>query len=365
LRNPRSDRQLDRSLPATAPPARLLPGPCLRGLLAALALSVVAPSARAEAPPADALAEARAQFVHGTELVKKTQWAEALAAFEQSASRRPHAVTTFNIAVCERAIGRYTRARKMLLLALEQGGTAGRELPESLAVEAKTYLDEINRLLPRARVRLEPANADLAVDGRPLEALAPTASDTGAASRLVLVAGVRAPDRGEPPPSASFELLLDPGAHVITLSRKGFADAVVNRSFAPGSTTDLELYLDRLPATLHIASDRPNAIVTIDGTDVGATPASVSRPGGSYQIVVKKKGFTSYASQIVVRSGEELSLSARLPPEKPAITARWWFWTGAAVSVSGAVTATYFATRPDPQRPPLDGGGLGWNIDLR
>ena len=319
-----------------------------------------APPAHAE-PPSDVL-DARAEFVRGAELVRKAQWADALAAFERSASLRPHAVTTFNMAVCERAIGHYTRARKALLAALEQSEAASpRELPESLATEAKGYLDEIERLLPRVRVKLEPGNADIAVDGRPLEPAA--LHDAG--EPPVLFAGVRAPGRGEPPPSARFDILLDPGPHLVTLSRKGFADALVNKTVAPGSTSDLELALDRLPATLRIAADRSAAIVTIDGKDVGAAPVDISRPGGRYQIVVQKDGFVPYSTQVVVRPGEELRLNARLPPSTPALTQRWWFWTGAAALVAGAVVATYVASRPEPQRPPLDGGGLGWTIDLR
>lgn len=39
------------------------------------------------------------------------------------------------------------------------------------------------------------------------------------------------------------------------------------------------------------------------------------------------------------------------------LTQRWWFWTG--VVVAGAAITTYALTRPDPERPAVNGGGLG------
>src|SRR5262249_26574917 len=57
---------------------------------------------------------ARALYLEGVENVQKSQWAEALFAFESSAKLRPHATTTFNVGACERALGRYARAQATL-----------------------------------------------------------------------------------------------------------------------------------------------------------------------------------------------------------------------------------------------------------
>ena len=53
---------------------------------------------------------------------------------------------------------------------------------------------------------------------------------------------------------------------------------------------------------------------------------------------------------------------ATLKLHKPSIVTRWWFWTAAAAVVAGATITTYALTRPAPERPPLDGGGLGWAV---
>src|SRR5512143_2083153 len=74
----------------------------------------------------EATQQARTEFVRGTDFVNHAQWAEALAAFERSAKLKPHAVATYNIAACERALGHYTRARQALRDALAQNDAAQR-----------------------------------------------------------------------------------------------------------------------------------------------------------------------------------------------------------------------------------------------
>ena len=132
--------------------------------------------------------------------------------------------------VCERALGQYTRARRTLLQALEDDRAAGGgQLAESLTTQAKAFVKEIDGLLVRVSIQLVPSAAAIAVDGRPLE------PSVDAAGARVMVAGTRPPAPGSRAPGKSFQVILDPGAHVLTLTRKGFADVVINRSFAPGS----------------------------------------------------------------------------------------------------------------------------------
>lgn len=63
-----------------------------------------------------------------------------------------------------------------------------------------------------------------------------------------------------------------------------------------------------------------------------------------------------------VLPGQSLNVSATLREDKPALTQRWWFWTGVGVVVAGAAITTYALTRPDPERPAINGGGLGWAV---
>jgi hypothetical protein len=304
------------------------------------------------ASAADPLAEARQRFVEGAALVKNAQWAEAEAAFEQSARLHPHAVTTFNLGACERAMGRYTRARSLFERALAEHTAGTGKLPEALVEEARGLEAELDRLLSRVEVTVDPPDAALAVDGRPLQATTPG----------VLVAGLLPPGPGTPPPSGKFTLLVDPGSHVLTLQQKGFSEVAVNKTFAPGAQAQLLLQLDRLPATLHVAANREGAVVSVDGKDVGAVPVEVERPAGSYRVTVDKSGYARYEARVAVRPGEAANLMATLEAKKAPIYKKWWFWSAAAVVVAGVAVGTYFGTRQPPQ---LDGGGLQWTIKLR
>lgn len=311
-----------------------------------------APDTNADAPE---VVQARKLFLQGVDLVKAAQWAGALAAFEKSEAIKPHATTTFNIAACERAMGRYTRARLHLASALSRNRDNPGELAPSLEQEAEGLMHQIDGILARVDIQLDPRSAAISVDGSPLHAVQ-------RAKGTVYVAGIEKPGRGRVLGPAKFRAELDPGAHVITLSRKGYTDAVVNRVFAPGSTTALPLVLARLPATLDISSNVRGALVTVNHRDLGPVPVTVRRLAGTYRVVVSKEGYEPYEAQVLVHAGEHSNLRARLVEEKIPITKRWWFWTGAAVVVAGGAAATYALTRPAPSPPPYDGGTTGWVV---
>lgn len=318
---------------------------------------LAAGTARADDADAPEVVEARAAFVKGTDLAKRSQWAEALASFTKSAELRPHAVTTYNLAICHRAMGNYTLARETFERALtDSNATQPPQMPAPLVAEAKTYTTEIDGLLVTANVRLSPANAAIAVDGRPL----------AVRSDGLLVAGVRPPGQGEPPPAGDFRLSLNPGTHVFTVSRSGFADAVVNKTMTPGSTVALKLELDKLPATIHVASSQEGAVVAVNGLDIGIAPLDVSRPAGTYRVIVRKSGFKTYDQQLAVQPGQEIELRAPLAKEESSLTSRWWFWTAAGVLVTGVAVGTYALTRTETtNQQPIDGGGLGWAAKIK
>lgn len=315
-------------------------------------------TAAAPAEAAPDVAKARELFMRGTALVRAAQWAEALAAFEQSHELRPHPITIYNMGACERALGRYTVARARLQRALDGERGVGGRLPESLRAEAKAYMAEIERLLVRVQLTVAPTDAEVAIDGRPLAVV------DGAGGAKVFVAGLRPPGRGEVLPAGGALVVLDPGTHLLTLSRKGFSDELVTRTFKPGTQHKLALNLDELPAKVLVSSNQQRARVRIDLFDVGYAPVEVERPSGMYTVVVEKPGFAAYETSVRVNPGEVADIKARLSPTP--ITQKWWFWTAAGVLVTGAVVGTYFATRSDPapKQAPPDGGTLDWALEV-
>jgi hypothetical protein len=287
------------------------------------------------------------------------QWADALGAFESSAKIRPHPVTTYNIAYCHRALGQYALAREVFARALAENDAAGGSaLADAFVSNSRAFIDEIDRLLAMVTFQLNPPNVLVTVDGRPL---APRSNDGS-----LFAAGIRPAGPGEAVPVGKFRVLVDPGAHVFTFARAGFADAVVNRTLVAGARIEMKLELDRLPASLRIESTPAGSAVSIDDLDVGVTPVELSRPAGAYRVVVRKSGYEPYATQIELRAGQSADLRAPLKKHDVALTQRWWFWTGAAAVVGGVAVATYALTRGESTtQAPVDGGGLGWAVKLR
>lgn len=315
------------------------------------------PAARADDDPK----AARDEFVRGAQLVKDADWAGALAAFETSARLKSHPVTTYNIGACLRAMGQYTRARSSFATALEESGkTPGHDLSPGLAEEIRRYVAELDRLLATLELVITPDEALIAIDGRPLEQAPPSLS--AARGGTTLVAGTLAPGPAQAAPKGHFRVVVDPGTHVITLSRPGFADAVDKQTLVPGATVERKLELDRLPAQIRVTSNFTGAQVLVNEADVGLTPLQISRPAGKYHVVVKKPGFVVFDTNTSADPGQDLKVTATLREDKPALTQRWWFWTGVGVVVAGAAVSTYALTRPDPERPALNGGGLGWSV---
>ncbi len=322
-----------------------------RYAVAALGLLVVtsATPARADDDPK----AAREEFVRGAQLVKEADWAGALAAFEASARLKSHPVTTYNIGACLRAMGQYTRARKSFAAALDESGKApGLDLSPGLAEETRRYVADLDRLLATLDLVITPEDALVSIDGRPLE-------PRGAAT---FVAGTLPLGPAKAAPKGRFKVIVDPGSHVITLSRSGFADAVDKETLLPGTTLEKKLQLDRLPAQIRVTSNFVGAQVLVNEADVGLTPVEINRPAGKYHVVVKKPGYLVFDTSTNADPGQNLNVSATLREDKPALTQRWWFWTGVGVVVAGAAITTYALTRPDPERPAVNGGGLGWAV---
>ena len=305
--------------------------------------------------------EAQAAFKEGTRLVGEARWAEALAAFERAQEALPHAITLYNVGVCERALGRYTAARSTFERTLEEDASGRTTLPARLREDVRGYQREIDGLLARVEIDVTPTGSRLAVDGRPVTFI-PSASSKSP----IAVAGLRPAGTGEAIPSGSFVLELDAGRHVLTFSRPGHSDGVVARDFRSGKAPPLRLSLDELPATIAITADQPGALVTVDGRDLGPVPLTVQRPAGPLRVIVEKDGFLASETTLDLRAGESASYRATLPIDEPSVVETWWFWTSAAAAVAGVAVGSYFLAReePEPVRATIGGGTLGWRVPL-
>lgn len=200
---------------------------------ALICFTLLCPATTAHADePADKVVAARTAFERGATFASEERWGDALEAFSQSASLRPHATTTYNIGYCERALGHATRAKKYFALALVQD-QASSELTPDLRAATKKYLDEVRAQLATPRLTI-PADAAISIDGRPLEATA----DGGH-----WLAGTRTPGPGERVTKQTFVVEIDAGAHELVVSATDGRSKVVHEYFPPGSTKALILEL--------------------------------------------------------------------------------------------------------------------------
>jgi hypothetical protein len=304
--------------------------------------------ARADEDPA------RTAFREGAALIEQTEWSSALSAFERSLAIRPHALTLYNIGVCQRFLGRSTLARATLRRALERAEASG-EMPTLFLEQTRAYLAEVESKLARLTLRVSPPTARVTIDGRPL---AP--SDRAG----VLVAGVAEVGEGRPVGGERVEVLVDPRPVVLTFSLEGHDTIELKKEPKPSSQEEVRVSMTEQPASIVVASSVAGSVVRVDRVDVGIAPVSISRPPGEHVVSIITEGYVPYESKLTLKPGQVFPLDAQLSPEKPGLTKKWWFWTGSAVLLAGVGIATYFIVRPSPQRAATDAGGLGWVAEV-
>lgn len=326
------------------------------GSVMLLSLSAVTGSVCAETPPDsettdtavdEATERGRQAVLRGLKLAKSEQWGDALAAFEQAAAARDAPLVQYNIAYCQRALGRYVAARRTAKQILAAPGGLSTGYVEDL----KGYVSEFDAVVVRVEITMVPKTAALTIDGHPLEKSGEvyvTGKSGGAAATIA---------------TQPFSVLLDPGSHVFLARREGHQDVVVQRSFRPGQRDTLDLRLDEMPATVVIKSQPTDAIIRVDEHEVGVAPATFERPPGKYRVEVYKDEYETYSTQLDLAAGQRAELTAELLPYETPVYERWWFWTSLVGAVATGVVTAVVATLPEPVPPDYQTGSSGWLVD--
>jgi len=310
----------------------------LLGALLAVTLPTVPAAAQdvaqeaAEAAP-DPRVEAQPIFNAGLELVAQQRWAEALDRFLAAFAIFESPTIAFNIGYCQRALGHYVEALATFegFLAMELSGLAESRVPEArdLVRELEARLATLTIEVPEA----ERPGLELLVDGRAVDAS-----------------------------GATISLRVDPGAHTVHARRDGYAPLFVDHELGPGETERVEVRLAERPARLMVSSNVALAEVFLDGEAIGAVPFDSEITPGRHELEVQSEDYLPHRTVLDVASGDTARVEADLSEEPTPIYARWWFWTGIAVVVAGAVVATWALTRPEAEAPPYDGGNLDWVV---
>lgn len=140
-------------------------------LAALLACSLGAPSAFAQAKKATPAEQqqARTLFDEGIGLSDDGKWAEALEVFQKSDAIVHSATVRFNIAVTQRALGRYIDAKHTLAQIIADSESNVLPVKPALRKDVDKLLGEVQAKIVHASLRKSPADAEVQIDGGPAE----------------------------------------------------------------------------------------------------------------------------------------------------------------------------------------------------
>lgn len=356
--------------------------------IAALLLGLATAAPALGAPPApaptvrDALSvDARSKFDEGSQLYKAARYAEARDAFFASYAMSGDARILYNVAVCEKALGRYASAIALLKKSLT---TTERQLSPEYTQRAIEAVATLSRYVAFVTVESLIDGSAIAVDGAPLRE-SPMALDPGThtfvatkdgydpASASVVVKGgdtprvVLAPTPSAKPGVAKITCLgvvrcevrvgdevlgqapvsfsRGPGSYLVRATVDGRAWSEQKVDLQNGRTIEIAL-VGRAPplAHLRVTTDRTDDTVVVDGARTSRSGADIELAPGEHHVVISRPDGTTKSFDLLLRDNETRDLRVALDEKKGGISA-WWFVGGGAV-LAGAASAIYFATRP-------------------
>ncbi len=157
-------------------------------------------------------------------------------------AQKPRPRTVYQIATCERLLGRVTRARKDYRRALAMNDGLD-DIPPDVAADVKVVLAALEKRVARLHLTLQPEHAKLSVDGAPVELVGLVDGES------VLVAHTLAPsNEGSWTPIGPFTVEVDPGTRVLTVSETEYYTAARVFTFEDGQERTAQIGLTQPPA---------------------------------------------------------------------------------------------------------------------
>ena len=136
-------------------------------------------------------------------------------------------------------------------------------------------------------------------------------------------------------------LQLDSGPATVEVLAEGFFDWRRKLELKGGATTVLvaQLGTKSTSGILRVSALTPGTRVRIDEAPASSAPAEAIVLAGVHRVVIHADGYDDRETNVVVGAGETKEVTLE-PEKRPALTSRWWFWTGVGVVVVAA-TVTY------------------------
>jgi hypothetical protein len=335
-------------------------------------------SLRDELPP-----DARTKFDEARRLYRKSRFSEAREAFLAAYAKSGEPRVLYNVAVCDKALGRYAGAITTLRRSLAGGEST---LPSSYRARVEESIRTLSRYV--ATVTIETTEgATVTVDGEPVRDLVvplDTGTHTIAASRpgyepasqeITVSAGttervvltlVAIPQVGtakiaciaterceirvgeESVGRAPLSITRSPGSYTVraVVDGRTWDERVIE--IAAGSVIDVAL-ASRPPAMarLRVMTDHPDDAVIVDGQRIGTGSVERELPPGEHRVFIARPGGATKAIDILLRDNETRDLRVTLGEQRrSAGISPWWFVAGGVLAAGAATAAVVVATQP-------------------
>jgi hypothetical protein len=353
----------------------------LRILAVVLSVCTIATSASAEPPVRDALSgEARESFDEGARLYRDKRPAQAREAFAAAYAKSNDPRVLFNVAVCEKALGRYARAVSTLERSLSLiDPNQNREYAE----RARNAISTISQYVGKVVIDSKTEGVSIAIDGEPVRERVVTLeigehviearregfeSETRkvalAAGETVAVAfALKAIEQKSSasiacPEAPSCVIEVDgerlgqgpvafngaPGAYTVRATVGGQPYAQERLQLEAGHTAKVSLAGRQLPR-LRVSTDRNEDAISVDGVFRGNGSIEIDLFPGEHRLSVSRPGATAKTMELALRERETRDLRLSLPEERSGIST-WWFVGGGVVLAGAAAATVYAVTRP-------------------
>jgi len=338
-------------------------------------------------------ADAQKHWDTALALYQRGLWDGARTSFSAAydASKNPRVL--FNVAVCEKNLGRFARAIDVFKRELAEGeGQLSAEEEAELKFQiqgleqfvaqltvdvnesgAEVYVDDdkvgtsplpapVSVQLGERRVRVTKAGFSDAretlelkggASGRvaiKLVAINKTSlvnvSVVGPASAVVKIDGKevgRSPYKGQVGVSAE--------PHQFSAEAPGYVPATQSTVVRENETLNLTLQLseEQQKGKLTVLATPEGATIELDGKTVGATRWDGPVSTGTHQVVVKKQGYYPWSYDVDVPRGGERTVSTTLNQDRNNSFVPWLI--GTILVVGASTAAIYFVTRPKDEEP--------------
>ena len=337
--------------------------------------------------------EAKKHWDTALALYQRGQWDGARTSFNAAfdASKNPRVL--FNVAVCEKNLGRYARAIEIFKKELSEGKG---QLSAEEEAEVRTQISGLEQFVAQVTIDVSEPGAEIYIDeakvgvsplpgpasvpvgerhirvskvgfadaretielkagasGKVALKLSPTQKTSlvniavvGPANAIVKIDGREV---GTAPYKGQVNVSAEP--HSFSAEANDYVPATQSAVVRDGEVLNLTLQLSQQQSKgkLLVVAKPEGSTIEIDGKVMGSSRWEGPVEVGTHQIVVKKQGHYTWSYDVEVPKGGERSVTASLNEDRNTSFVPWLI--GTVLVVGASTTAIYFITRPKDQEP--------------